>query len=56
MPDRHQVIIPPELVSRIDDWRRQQPEIPNKSEAIRCLVEIGLAAALKPTTKPKTSS
>lgn len=41
--ERHQIIIATELMRRIDDWRRKQPEIPNKSEAIRKLVEIALA-------------
>jgi hypothetical protein len=31
-------------VRKIDDWRRQQPDLPNISEAIRRLVEIGLKA------------
>ena len=29
-------------VKKIDDWRRQQPDLPNISEAIRRLVELGL--------------
>jgi hypothetical protein len=31
----------PELLKRLDDWRRDQPDIPNRSEAIRRLVEKG---------------
>ena len=31
-------------VKKIDDWRRQQPDLPNISEAIRRLVELGLKA------------
>ena len=31
-------------VRKIDDWRRHQPDLPNISEAIRRLVEIGLKA------------
>src|SRR3712207_1276035 len=31
-----------DFLRRIDDWRRQQPAIPSRSEAIRQLVEAGL--------------
>jgi hypothetical protein len=31
-------------VRQINDWRRQQPDLPNISEAIRRLVELGLKA------------
>lgn len=27
----------------VDDWRRQQPELPSRAEAIRRLVEKGLS-------------
>jgi len=29
-------------LKRIDDWRRQQVDLPSRAEAIRRLVEIGL--------------
>ena len=29
----------------IDDWRRRQPSIPSRSEAIRALIRLGLEAA-----------
>src|SRR3546814_13570553 len=29
-------------LKKIDDWRRKQPDIPSRAEAIRRLVEIGL--------------
>lgn len=29
---------------KIDDWRRKQPDLPSRAEAIRRLVEKGLAA------------
>lgn len=35
-------------VSRIDDWRSKQPGIPSRAEAIRRLVEVGLAANQTP--------
>ncbi len=28
----------------IDEWRRQQPDLPSRSEAIRRLVDLGLKA------------
>jgi len=31
-------------LSTIDDWRRQQPDIPSRAEAIRQLVALGLKA------------
>jgi hypothetical protein len=31
-------------VKKIDDWRRREPDLPNLSEAIRRLVEMGLEA------------
>jgi hypothetical protein len=32
---------PPVLVA-IDNWRRAQPDVPSRTEAIRRLVELGL--------------
>jgi hypothetical protein len=34
----------PQLVN-LDDWRREQPDLPTRPEAIRRLIEIGLKAA-----------
>jgi hypothetical protein len=31
-----------DFLARIDDWRRAQPDIPGRAEAIRRLVEIAL--------------
>lgn len=39
---RLQMVISPEEIKRIDEWRRKQPELPSRSEAIRRLVKIGL--------------
>jgi hypothetical protein len=30
------------VLAEIDDWRRKQPNLPSRTEAIRRLVEIGL--------------
>ncbi|MHC2619419.1 hypothetical protein ACVIW2_001451 [Bradyrhizobium huanghuaihaiense] len=32
----------PEAIAAIDDWRRNQSDLPGRPEAIRRLVEIGL--------------
>jgi Arc/MetJ-type ribon-helix-helix transcriptional regulator len=37
--------LPEELSARIDSWAANQPDIPKRSEAIRRLVELGLAKA-----------
>ena len=47
-----QLVCSPEFLRMIDDWRRKQPEIPNRSVAIRRLVEIGVAADTDPRRKP----
>lgn len=31
-------------LNRVDEWRRIQPDIPSRAEAIRRLVELGLTA------------
>jgi hypothetical protein len=36
---------------KVDEWRRQQEEIPPRAEAIRRLVEAGLAAESKAKSK-----
>lgn len=33
-----------EWLRKIDDWRRTQPDIPSRAEAIRRLVEKGLSS------------
>lgn len=33
----------PETLKKVDDWRRKQPDLPSRAEAIRRLVEMGLA-------------
>jgi hypothetical protein len=41
-----------EMVHDIDQWQRQQPDLPNRSEAVRRL----LAEALKPTRRRKLAN
>jgi metal-responsive CopG/Arc/MetJ family transcriptional regulator len=36
-----------DFLRRVDDWRRKQPALPSRSEAIRYLVDAALAHADK---------
>ena len=38
------VRIQPEMAKQLDDWRRNQEDVPTRPEAIRRLVELGLKA------------
>ena len=40
--ERLEMRVPADWLSRIDAWRRLQPAIPSRSEAVRALVDIGL--------------
>lgn len=40
--ERLQLVAPRSWIDRVDEWRRNQPGIPSRSEAIRLLVEKGL--------------
>lgn len=44
---RLNMVAPASWVKKIDDWRRQQPDLPNISEAIRRLVDLGLETSKK---------
>jgi len=37
----------------IDEWRRKQPDLPSRSEAIRRLTAIGLRGPTSDEVKPK---
>jgi hypothetical protein len=51
---RLQLIAPVDWLKRIDAWRRHQPNLPTRSEAIRELVSLALDAAEKSEArKPK---
>ena len=47
------LITPADLLERIDAYRRHHPGLPNRSEAIRKLIEMGLEAAERKRPKPK---
>ena len=44
---RLNMVAPAAWVKKIDDWRRREPDLPNLSEAIRGLVDMGLESAKK---------
>ena len=44
---RLNMVAPTAWVKKVDDWRRREPDLPNLSEAIRRLVEMGLESAKK---------
>jgi hypothetical protein len=44
---RLNMVVPASWIEKIDDWRARQPGLPNVSEAIRRLVEIGIEASKK---------
>jgi hypothetical protein len=48
---RLNLVAPTSWVRKIDDWRRQQPDLPNISEAIRRLVDAGLEATVRKAKK-----
>lgn len=37
-----QMRVSPDWLTKLDDWRRTQPDLPARAEAIRRLVEVGL--------------
>jgi len=39
---RLHLMVPTSLTKKIDDWRRREPDLPNLSEAIRRLIELGI--------------
>jgi hypothetical protein len=41
---RLNMVVSTAWVKKVDEWRRREPDLPNISEAIRRLVEIGLKA------------
>jgi hypothetical protein len=45
--ERVQIVAPASWVQRVEEWRRAQPRIPSKSEAIRILVDRALSQGKK---------
>jgi hypothetical protein len=42
---RLQMVVPVKWAKKVDEWRRREPDLPNLSEAIRRLVDMGLEHA-----------
>lgn len=51
-PTRFEIRLSPDLADQIDEWRRHQPDLPNRAEAARRLIESGLQAS-KAKATPK---
>jgi len=45
--ERVQIVASASWVQRVEEWRRKQPRIPSRSEAIRLLVDRAMAAEAK---------
>jgi hypothetical protein len=39
LTERFELRFPKDLLTKLDDWRRLQPELPSRAEAIRRLLE-----------------
>jgi len=52
-PTRLDIYPHPELVSALDRWRRDQPDLPPRAEAARRLIELGLAKSDETAERPK---
>jgi hypothetical protein len=50
-PLRYELRLTPEQWAEVDEWRRRQPDLPNRAEAIRRMIAIALKAEQK-TRKP----
>ena len=50
---RLNMVAPASWVKKIDEWRRQQPDLPNISEAVRRLVDQGLESGSKKSSKQR---
>jgi hypothetical protein len=46
-------VAPLDWIKKLDSWRRNQPDVPTRSESIRRLVEKAIAADEKAEKKPK---
>jgi hypothetical protein len=48
---RFEMRVPKAWLSQVDEWRRLQADLPSRAEAIRRLVELGLANAERETAR-----
>jgi hypothetical protein len=54
LSERFEMRFSADLLKQVDDWRRQQPDLPARAEAIRRLIESGLSKA--PAVTPSSGS
>ena len=54
-PERLLIAVSKEFLAAVDDWRAKQPGVPNRSEAVRYLVELGIKTATKSRPKKRTT-
>lgn len=45
LTERFEMRLTKSLIEKLDEWRRQQADLPPRAEAIRRLLELGLKAA-----------
>jgi hypothetical protein len=50
---RFELRLTPEIWAEVDEWRRRQPDRPNRTKAVRRLLEFALRAERKPASKPR---
>lgn len=53
---RLQMVISPEEIAHIDNWRRHQTPLPSRSEAIRQLVRLGLSIPARSPSPRKAAA
>jgi hypothetical protein len=54
--ERLQMRVSPAFLRLVDNWRRKQSDLPPRSEAIRRLVDLGLATARPETRRGKNAT
>lgn len=47
--ERFEMRMEVDMIAQLDEWRRQQPDLPSRAEAIRRLVRQSLAGEGAPT-------
>ena len=55
LSERFEMRFPTDLLREFDDWRRAQPDLPARAEAIRRLIEAGLGKVEHDTRSSKSS-
>jgi hypothetical protein len=53
---RLEIRVDEEFLARLDDWRRQQPDLPPRARAVRQLVEMALRAESDAGARPRSAT